>query len=135
MSDLGEEHSASFALEFLAPTPCSVLDGEHNKEDSSVEEEEGKVCGASSSDSKNSSSLWHRATNDEGSVLQRLGYLVLRGPPQIEGTPYVHIYSLSEWQDGDFWRALVAGTPLQCTPPPPPPSEEGEVLWLLVACC
>jgi hypothetical protein len=44
-----------------------------------------------------------------GDRLRRLGHLVLLGPRENEGSDYVHVYSLAEWRDSDFWRALVAG--------------------------
>jgi hypothetical protein len=34
---------------------------------------------------------------------------VLHGPREAEGSEYVHVYSLAEWNDSDFWRAIVAG--------------------------
>jgi hypothetical protein len=46
-----------------------------------------------------------------GDRLRRLGHLVLLGPRESEGSAYVHVYSLAEWRDSDFWRALVAGAP------------------------
>jgi hypothetical protein len=41
--------------------------------------------------------------------LRRLGHLVLHGPREAEGSEYVHVYSLAEWNDSDFWRAIVGG--------------------------
>lgn len=43
--------------------------------------------------------------------LRRLGHLVIRGPKENEGTDYVRVYSLAEWKDPDFWRAVVGGLP------------------------
>jgi hypothetical protein len=46
---------------------------------------------------------------ERGSGLRRLGHLVLHGPREAEGSEYVHVYSLAEWNDSDFWRAIVGG--------------------------
>jgi hypothetical protein len=51
----------------------------------------------------------HDHDHHKGDRLRRLGHLVLLGPRENEGSDYVHVYSLAEWRDSDFWRALVAG--------------------------
>jgi hypothetical protein len=109
----GEEEGAeSFTLDALTPTLSNTSSGgEDHGGDEDEEEEDADLEDTESGGGKHGERKQHA-----GGMAQRLGYLVLRGPREIEGTPYVHIYSLAEWQDTDFWRALVAGTlPSSCS--------------------
>lgn len=107
----GEEEGAeSFTLDALTPTLSNTSSGgEDHGGDEDEEEEDADLEDTESGGGKHGERKQHA-----GGMAQRLGYLVLRGPREIEGTPYVHIYSLAEWQDTDFWRALVAEALATC---------------------
>jgi hypothetical protein len=75
----------------------------------------GHLTGGSRRSSDSGAGHMEEGKRERGG-LHRMGNLALYGPREIDGSPYVHIYSLVEWKDSDFWRALVGGT----SPPLPP---------------
>jgi hypothetical protein len=43
--------------------------------------------------------------------LRQVKHLLLHRIREEEDEAHVHVYSLAEWKDSDFWRAIVGGAP------------------------